>query len=87
VAVLVLGLALTRDRQHVVVELDVDVLLGDAGEVGAQDIVGLGLDQIGGGQPATRRGPGRGRRVEQRVDQPVHRDRLPANKCHVKTSI
>ena len=47
-----LGLALAGDGQHVVVELDVDVLLGQTGQVGAQDELVLGLDQVHRRQPA-----------------------------------
>src|SRR5579862_3838968 len=42
--VLVLGLALAGDRQHVVLKLNVHVAVGQSGEIGAQDVVVGGLD-------------------------------------------
>src|SRR3954454_6481413 len=44
-ALLVLGLALTRDGQRAVLELDLDVLR-HAGQVGAEDEVVTGLDEV-----------------------------------------
>ena len=51
-AVLVLGLALAGDRERAVLDLDLEVLLGHAGEVGAQDEVLGRLDEIHGRDPA-----------------------------------
>src|SRR4051812_28052672 len=53
--VLVLGLALAGDGEDAVLELDAHVLLGQAGEVGAQDEVIVGLDEVHGRQPAPQR--------------------------------
>src|SRR5207245_3333238 len=41
-----LWLALARDREHVVLELDVDGVLLDAGQIGAQDEVLVFLEEI-----------------------------------------
>src|SRR3954469_5054368 len=94
--VLVLGLALAGHGQDVVLELDRDVLLRQAGQVRPQDEVLVGLDEVhrrdpppGGSAVAARR-----RRVEERVEQPVHltlegaelAGRLPADKRHYSTS-
>ena len=99
VALLVLGLALARDGQDVVLELDVHVALGHAGQVGPQHEVLVGLHDVHGGNPAPDGGlaasVARRRRVEERVEQPVHLvlhrmelpDRLPANQCHFQTSL
>src|SRR5215204_748593 len=89
--VLVLGLALARDGERAVLELDVHVLLGHAGEVGAEDEVVPGLDEVHGRHPAAHDGPGGARRlVEHGVEQAVHlalqrvelAERLPADDGH-----
>src|SRR5579884_1626987 len=76
VALLVLGLALARDRQDVVLELDLYVALGQAGQIGPEYEVILGLDDVHGGNPAARdrlaTAVARRRRIEERVEQPVH---------------
>src|SRR4051812_44899859 len=89
---LVLGLPLAGDGQDVVLELDRDVLLREAGQVGAQDEVLVGLDEVHGRHPAADAAAvGAGRRgIEERVEQPVHltlkraqlANGLPANKGH-----
>src|SRR5215212_3180760 len=66
---LVLVAALTRDRQHVVVDLDRHVLLAQPGQVGAQDVVVLGLYEVHRRAPALRAAS---LRREQRVEQPAH---------------
>jgi hypothetical protein len=48
----VLGLALTRDRQRAVLELDVHVALAQAGKVGLEDEVVIGLDKVHRRHPA-----------------------------------
>src|SRR4051812_49486926 len=57
-ALLVLGLALAGDGQRAVLELDLDVLLRHAGEVGAQDEVVTGLGEVHGRHPAAQHGTG-----------------------------
>jgi hypothetical protein len=92
-ALLVLGLALARDGEHRVFELDADVFLGHARKVGAQHEVLVGLDEIHGRHPAAQRAGRRSRpwrRVERRVEEPVHLalqgaqlpQRLPADDGH-----
>src|SRR5829696_2218596 len=51
---LVLRLALARDRERAVLHLDVHVSVGEAGEVGLQDEVVLGLDEVHRRDPAAR---------------------------------
>src|SRR5829696_8916285 len=89
--VLVLGLALAGHGQDVVLELDGHVGLRHARQVGAEDELLLGLEQIHRRGPAARgRGVARGCRVEGRVEQPVHlglegaqlTERLPAHDGH-----
>src|SRR3954470_11673337 len=91
VAVLVLGLALAGDRERAVLELDVDVLLTHAGEIGAEDEVLAGLDEVHRRHPPAQDVPGAvRRRVEHRVEQAVHlalqrvdlAERLPADDGH-----
>src|SRR5215212_2706867 len=92
-AALVLGLALAGHGKDVVLELEVDVALGEPRQVSAQDEVVVGLDQVHRRQPAARAAvPGRpGGGVEERVEEPVHLGlegvdlprRLPSNKRHV----
>src|SRR3954471_15870727 len=75
VALLVLGLALAGDGQRAVLELDLDVLLRHAGEVGAQDEVVTGLDEVHGRHPAAQHGAGvaaAGGGVEDGVEEAVH---------------
>jgi hypothetical protein len=91
----VLGLALARDRERGVLELDRDVLLAHAGQVGPQHEVVAGLEQVHGGHPAAHRAAGGRRTVEDRVEQAVHlglqraelAQRLPANDRHMGTSV
>src|SRR5919199_1524173 len=93
-ALLVLGPTLTRDGEHVVLELDGDVVLGQPGKVGAQDEVVIGLDEVHRGHPAAHAATVARRDVEERVEQPIHlrlervelARRLPTNQCHVDTS-
>src|SRR5437763_181897 len=54
---LLLGLALTGDREDVVLDLDVHVLLGEPRKVGLQDEVLVGLDEIHRRDPATKGRP------------------------------
>src|SRR3954454_16186224 len=90
---LVVGLALTGHRQHVVLELDRHVLLAHAGQVGAKHEVILGLEQVHGRAPAARTAVAHRGRLEHGVEQPVllgleraHlAKRLPANDGHVST--
>ena len=86
------GLALAGERQDVALELEVDVLLAEAGQVGREHVVLLGLDQINRRDPAAgRTAVAGGRRVEERREEPVHlllervelAHRLPADKCHI----
>jgi hypothetical protein len=88
----VLGLALAGDGEDVVLDVDVNVVLGEPGKVGLEHELVVGLDEIHRGDPAPRRGAvGAGRGVEEGVEQPVHvvlqrgqlANRLPADKCHV----
>jgi hypothetical protein len=87
--------ALTRDGEGVVGDLDPDVVLAQAGQVGPQDEVVVGLDEVHRGHPAAGRGAavrraGLDGRVEERVEQAVHllldrvelTNRLPADKRH-----
>src|SRR5947209_7558927 len=89
-----LGLALAGDREDVVLELDVHVLLGQARQVGAEYEVIPGLDEVHRGDPppqGARIAVPRRRRLEKRIEQPVHlvlnraqlAYRLPTNQCHV----
>src|SRR3954464_11403075 len=92
VAVLVLGLALARDGERAVLELDVDVVLAHAGEIGAEDEVVAGLDEVHGRHPPAQDvPPGAVRRcVEHGVEEAVHlalqrvdlAERLPADDGH-----
>jgi membrane-associated protein len=93
--VLVLGLALTGEGEDVVLDLQVDVGLGQARKIGLEHEVVLGLDEVHRGDPAAQRSTvaavTRGRGVEEGVEQPVHlvlnrrqlTNRLPAHKCHL----
>src|SRR5439155_21648386 len=91
-ALLVLGLALTGDREDVVLQLDLDVILAHAGEIGAQDVVVSLLDQVHRGDPAAQRAAvaRAGGRVEESAEQPVHfllnrlqlAGWLPSDNCH-----
>src|SRR3954447_4273491 len=90
-AVLVLGLALAGDGQRAVLELDVDVVLAHAGEIGAEDEVLGGLDEVHRRHPPAQDVPGAVRRcVEHGVEQTVHlalqrvqlAERLPADDGH-----
>ena len=81
-ALLVLGLALAADRQRVVADLDRDVALGQARQVGLEDEVVVGLDQVHRRNPAL----AGGRLFEEGVDEPVQvaGERLRLHeKCHV----
>src|SRR5262249_17928273 len=93
-AVLVRELTLARDREHVVLQLDVHVLLGQPGEISAQHVLVVDLHEIHRGDPPPRAEaavPVRRRRIEERVEQPVHLRlnrvqlayRLPPYKCHI----
>jgi hypothetical protein len=88
---LVLDLALAGNGERAVLELDVHVLLGHAGQIGAEDEVIAGLDEVHGRHPAAHDVPGSARRlVEHRVEQAVHltlqrvqlSKRLPADDGH-----
>ena len=65
------------------------------GQVGAQDELVAGLDQVHGRHPAPQRGPGGPRRVEGGVEEPVHlalqrvqlAERLPADNGHRGSSL
>src|SRR3954471_22219889 len=91
-AVLVLGLALAGDGQRAVLELDVDVVLAHAGEIGAEDEVLAGLDEVHRRHPAAQDVPTGAvrRRVEHGVEETVHlalqrvdlAERLPADDGH-----
>src|SRR5437763_13307505 len=72
VALLVLAPALAGHSEHVVLELDVDVILGEPGQVGAKDEVVVGLDQVHRRNPAPEgiRRPVR-RGVEECVEEPI----------------
>ena len=69
------------------------VLLGKAGQVGAQNVLAVGLDEVHRGDPAAHGGAMAValRSLEEGVEQPVHlvldraqlADRLPANQCHL----
>src|SRR5215213_6410344 len=86
---LVLGLPLTGDRQDVVLDLDVDVVLGQARKIAPEHEVVLGLEQIHRRNPAPGRPVG-GATIEEAVEEPVHvalqrvelTNRVPTNKCH-----
>src|SRR5262249_39363744 len=81
-----------RDRQHVVLELDLHVLLAHPGQVGPQDEMVILLDQVHRRGPAARRAvvAGSGLRIEERAEQPAPvllerlqlPDGLPSYKCH-----
>src|SRR5437660_431994 len=84
--------ALARQCQHIVLELDVDVGLSQARKIGAQHEVVVGLDEVHRRNPPAQRGAvGRGRRIEECVEETVHlalnrvqlADRLPADECHI----
>src|SRR3954447_662649 len=90
-AVLVLGLALAGDGERAVLELDVDVGLAHAGEIGAEDEVLAGLDEVHRRHPPALDIPGAVRRsVERGVEEAVHlalqriqlAGRLPADDGH-----
>jgi hypothetical protein len=72
-ALLVLGLALARDGQDVTLDVDRDVALVEARQVGLQREVVLGLDEVHRRQPAARASVARcGGRIEERVEEAVH---------------
>src|SRR3954469_410533 len=93
---LVLGLALAAYGEDVVLELDRDVGLGQAGQVRAKDEVLAGLDEVHRGHPtphAAAVAVAAGRRgVEERVEETVHltleraqlANGLPAHECHLR---
>ena len=78
--------------ERVVLQLHVDVLVGEAGEIGAENVLVGGLDQVHRRQPppADAAAARDGGLVEEGVEEPVHLvldrvelgDRLPANQCH-----
>jgi hypothetical protein len=79
------AVALGGDRQRTVVELDRDLVLGDAGQVERVHDLGLGLPHVGGRDPALGR-PAVA--LEHAVHEAAHlvlegsqlTERLPANK-------
>src|SRR5438034_9499983 len=74
-AVLVLGLALAGDREDVVLELDVDVLLLHPGQVRAEHEVIVLLHEVHRWHPAAQRSgisTGALRRLEEVAKDPVH---------------
>ena len=94
--VLVLGLALARDGEDVVLDLDVDVVLAEAREVGLEDEVLVGLDEVHRRDPAARApSPLPAVGVSKKVlnsrfisfcSEYELTNRLPADKCHVDAS-
>src|SRR3954452_9720054 len=89
-----LGLALAGDRQDVILDLEVDVLLGDAREVGTQHEVVLGLGQVHRRHPATgpaTRGAVRTAPLEEGVEETIHgglqdiqlAGRIPSDDSHL----
>src|ERR671914_887225 len=88
---LMLGLALAGDRERALLDLDLDVLLAHAGQIGPQDEVVAGLHEVHGRHPAPHRlAIARRRRVEDGVEEPIHlvleraelAKRLPAHDRH-----
>ena len=88
---LVLPLALGRDGERVVGQLDGDLVLGDAGEVERVDDLVLGLPDVRGRDPALRRAAVS---FEEPVHEPAHlvlergelAKRLPPNqRCHASS--
>ena len=63
-----LGLALSRDGERAVLHLDVHVALPEAGKVGPEDEVVLGLDEVHRRHPAARLVGLSEERVEDAVD-------------------
>src|SRR3954453_511250 len=90
---LVLSLALAGHGERAVLELDLDVVLVEAGKIGTEDEVVLRLDEVHRRHPAAQGAAAiaPGGSVERRVEQPVHlvleraelTERLPAHDCHL----
>src|SRR4051812_14512031 len=75
---LVFGLALAGERERPVVELDRDVLLLHAGQIGLEHVVVVGLDEIHLRNPPLRHSGLLPKRIEEPVE--LSRERLRTNK-------
>jgi hypothetical protein len=73
-AALMLGPALAGDRQHILAELNVDVVLSHSGDVAPEHVVLTILDQIHRRDPAALQvaASPHGVRVEEAAGKPVH---------------